>query len=134
MPRRGLEPPRDFTPTRSLIWRVCQFRHLGYRCPNPPKRHRGTQQYSEPLAHVEHPTTIELWVTHRPHPQPLPPRSRLFSGSTRFSTRSKESPPDPVNRASLYALRGVICDAHTATPNTRSTREPSVQSMTSLKK
>ncbi len=29
MPRRGLEPPRDFTPTSTSSWRVCQFRHLG---------------------------------------------------------------------------------------------------------
>ncbi len=29
VPRRGLEPPRDFTPTSTSSWRVCQFRHLG---------------------------------------------------------------------------------------------------------
>jgi len=28
MRRRGLEPPRDFTPTSTSSWRVCQFRHL----------------------------------------------------------------------------------------------------------
>ena len=33
MPRRGLEPPRDFTPTSTSSWRVCQFRHLG--CGSP---------------------------------------------------------------------------------------------------
>ncbi len=29
MPRRGLEPPREITPTSTSSWRVCQFRHLG---------------------------------------------------------------------------------------------------------
>jgi hypothetical protein len=27
MRERGLEPPRDFTPTSTSSWRVCQFRH-----------------------------------------------------------------------------------------------------------
>ena len=30
MPRRGLEPPREYLfPTSTSSWRVCQFRHLG---------------------------------------------------------------------------------------------------------
>lgn len=29
MPGRGLEPPRDLTPTTTSTWRVCQFRHPG---------------------------------------------------------------------------------------------------------
>jgi hypothetical protein len=30
MRKRGLEPPRDLTPTRPSTWRVCQFRHLRF--------------------------------------------------------------------------------------------------------
>ena len=29
---RGFEPPRPKSGTRSLVWRVCQFRHVRSRC------------------------------------------------------------------------------------------------------
>ena len=46
MPRRGLEPPRDFTPTSTSSWRVCQFRHLGCE----PIAGRATSVYRRQIA------------------------------------------------------------------------------------
>ena len=48
MRERGLEPPRDFTPTSTSSWRVCQFRHsrLG-----KPKRIAGERDMCERKAY-----------------------------------------------------------------------------------
>ena len=55
MPRRGLEPPRDFTPTSTSSWRVCQFRHLGDGLRGVPRRiekYTATPHSVEPFREV----------------------------------------------------------------------------------